>query len=49
MLDRFTSFDAFKADMLAAKHAKEEEAKMMQEGMAIYFSVPHPAAVPLRR
>ena len=40
VLLRFTSFEAFKADMLAAKRAKRLEAEAVTEGMALYFSVP---------
>ncbi|KOO30486.1 mitochondrial 2-oxodicarboxylate carrier [Chrysochromulina tobinii] len=40
VLLRFTSFEAFKADMLAAKRAKRLEAEAVAEGMALYFSVP---------
>ena len=39
VLQRFTSFIAFRDDMMAAKRAKREAAKAMEEGMALYFNV----------
>lgn len=42
VLQRLTSFEAFKADMLAARRSKLAEAKAVEEGMALYFKVMQP-------
>ena len=42
VLNHFTSFEAFKEDMLEAKRAKREEAEAVADGMALYFSVAQP-------
>ena len=42
VLRGLASFDSFKADMLAARRAKREEAERMAAGMQMYFRVAQP-------